>query len=126
MSRTIAVIDDSVTIRSILRKAVMMSNIDAEEVLEADNGLDGLDLIKRSKEKLNLVIMDLKMPKMDGISLLTELKAAGIQSIPILVLSSTADQQMQDQCRTLGASAFLKKPFSHEDFKIVLDRILTS
>jgi two-component system chemotaxis response regulator CheY len=125
MSRTIAVIDDSLTIRSILRKAVMMANIDAGEVLEADNGLDGLDLIKRAKEKLSLVIMDLKMPKMDGISMLTELKAAGIQSIPILVLSSTADRQMQEKCKTLGAAAFLKKPFSHEDFKTVLDRILT-
>jgi two-component system chemotaxis response regulator CheY len=125
MSRTIAVNDDSLTIRSILRKAVMMANIDAGEVLEADNGLDGLDLIKRAKEKLSLVIMDLKMPKMDGISMLTELKAAGIQSIPILVLSSTADRQMQEKCKTLGAAAFLKKPFSHEDFKTVLDRILT-
>jgi len=124
MSRTIAVIDDSTTIRSILRKAVMMSDIDAKEVLEADNGLDGLDLIKRTKEKLNLVIMDLKMPKMDGIALLNELKNAGIQSIPILVLSSTADQQIQEKCKNLGATAFLKKPFSHEDFKTVLDRIL--
>jgi CheY-like chemotaxis protein len=124
MDRTIAVIDDSLTIRSILRKAVMMSDIGAKEVLEADNGMDGLDLIKRAKEKLNLVIMDLKMPKMDGITLLTELKNAGIRSIPILVLSSTADQTMQDKCKSLGAAAFLKKPFSHEDFKSVLDQIL--
>lgn len=124
MDRTIAVIDDSVTIRSILRKALMMSDIGAKEVLEADNGVDGLELIKRSKEKLNLVVMDLKMPKMDGISMLTELRNAGIQSIPILVLSSTADQQMQEKCRTLGAAAFLKKPFSHEDFKSVLEQIL--
>ena len=125
MERTIAVIDDSVTIRSILRKALMMSDIGAKEVLEADNGLDGLELIKRSKEKLNLVVMDLKMPKMDGISMLTELRNAGILDIPILVLSSTADQQMQEKCKSLGAAAFLKKPFSHEDFKNVLDRILS-
>ena len=125
MERTIAVIDDSHTIRAILRKAVMMSDIGAKEVLEADNGMDGLELIKRSRDKLNLVIMDLKMPKMDGITLLTELKKAGIQSFPILVLSSTADEQMQAQCLSLGAAAFLKKPFSHEDFKSALDRILT-
>jgi len=103
----------------------MMSDIGAKEVLEADNGMDGLDLIKKAKDKLNLVIMDLKMPKMDGITMLTELRSAGIKSIPILVLSSTADQQMQDKCKELGAAAFLKKPFSHEDFKGVLDRILT-
>ena len=124
MERTIAVIDDSVTIRSILRKALMMSDIGAKEVLEADNGLDGLDLIKRSKDKLHLVVMDLKMPKMDGLSMLTELKNAGILSIPILVLSSTADELMQEKCKALGAAAFLKKPFSHEDFKGILDRIL--
>ncbi len=124
MERTIAVIDDSNTIRAILRKALAMSDIGAKEVLEADNGLDGLELIKRSKDRLNLIVMDLKMPKMDGIAMLTELKSAGIQNIPILVLSSTADQQMQAKCMGLGASAFLKKPFSHEDFKGALDKVL--
>jgi two-component system chemotaxis response regulator CheY len=124
MDRTIAVIDDSHTIRAILRKAVMMSDIGAKEVLEADNGADGLALIKQAQGRLNLVIMDLKMPKMDGITLLTELKNAGIRNIPIVILSSTADQLMQETCKNLGASAFLKKPFSHEDFKSVLDRIL--
>jgi len=124
MERTIAVIDDSHTIRAILRKAVMMAGIGAKEVLEADNGQDGLELIKRGRDTIHLVIMDIKMPKMDGIGLLTELRSAGIRNIPILVLSSTADQQMQTKCKELGAAAFLKKPFSHEDFKNVLDKIL--
>lgn len=124
MERTIAVIDDSNTIRAILRKALMMSDIGAKEVLEADNGLSGLELIKSARERLNLVIMDLKMPKMDGISMLTELQNSGIRGIPILVLSSTADHQMQAKCIGLGAAAFLKKPFSHEDFKRAVDRIL--
>jgi CheY-like chemotaxis protein len=124
MERTIALIDDSHTIRSILRKAVMMSNVGAKEFVEADNGQDGLDLVKRMRDQINLVIMDIKMPKMDGITMLTEIRSAGIVNIPILVLSSTADQQMQDTCKKLGAAAFLKKPFSHEDFKNVIEKIL--
>lgn len=124
MERTIALIDDSHTIRSILRKAVMMANVGAKEFVEADNGQDGLDLVKRMRDQINLVIMDIKMPKMDGITMLTEMRSAGILNIPILVLSSTADQQMQDTCKKLGAVAFLKKPFSHEDFKSVIESIL--
>ncbi|HUJ74083.1 MAG TPA: response regulator [bacterium] len=123
MERTIALIDDSLTIRTILRKAVMMSDVGAKSIVEADNGLDGLELIKKLRDQLQLVIMDLKMPKMDGLQVLTELRNAGINSVPIVVLSSTADNQVQATCKSLGARAFLKKPFSHEDFKAVLDSI---
>ncbi|HEX7927265.1 MAG TPA: response regulator [bacterium] len=123
MERTIAVIDDSHTIRAILRKAVMASGIGAKEIVEADNGLDGLELIKRMRDKLDLVIMDLKMPKLDGVSMLTELKSQGISKIPIVVLSSSADNQIQATCFALGVKAFLKKPFSHEDFKSMLDKV---
>ncbi len=123
MERTIAVVDDSHTIRAILRKAVMMADIGAKEILEADNGLDALELIRNNRDRLNLVIMDLKMPKLDGVSLLKALQKEGINSIPLIVLSSTADNEIQATCKGLGVSAFLKKPFSHEDFKTVLDSV---
>ena len=123
MERTIAVIDDSHTIRAILRKAVMAASIGAKEIVEADNGLDGLELIKKMRDKLSLVIMDLKMPKLDGVSMLTELKKLGITNVPVVVLSSSADNQIQATCFALGVKAFLKKPFSHEDFKSMLDKV---
>jgi CheY-like chemotaxis protein len=123
MERTIAVIDDSHTIRAILRKAVMASGIGAKEIVEADNGLDGLELIRKLRDKLDLVIMDLKMPKLDGVSMLTELRKQGIDKVPIVVLSSSADNQIQATCFSLGVKAFLKKPFSHEDFKSMLDKV---
>jgi CheY-like chemotaxis protein len=126
MERTIAVIDDSHTIRAILRKAVMASNIGAKEIVEADNGADGLELIRRMKDQLSLVIMDLKMPKLDGVGMLTELRKQGISNVPIVVLSSSADNQIQATCFSLGVKAFLKKPFSHEDFKSMLDKVFHS
>jgi YesN/AraC family two-component response regulator len=125
MERTIAVIDDSHTIRAILRKAVMMADIGAKEILEADNGEAGLELIRKNRDRLHLVIMDLKMPKLDGVSLLKALHQDGINAIPMVVLSSTADNEIQATCKALGVSAFLKKPFSHEDFKKLLDSIFT-
>jgi two-component system response regulator YesN len=123
MERTIAIIDDSHTIRSILRKAVLASDIGAKDILEADNGEDGLALIRRERGRLNLVIMDLKMPKLDGVSMLNQLKKEGISNVPIVVLSSSADNQIQATCFSLGVKAFLKKPFSHEDFKAMLDKV---
>jgi len=123
MERTIALIDDSHTIRAILRKAVIASGIGAKDILEADNGMDGLALIRKEQGRLNLVIMDLKMPKLDGVSMLGELKKEGISNVPIVVLSSSADNQIQATCFSLGVKAFLKKPFSHEDFKAMLDKV---
>jgi CheY-like chemotaxis protein len=125
MDRTIALIDDSHTIRAILRKAVIAAGIGAKEILEADNGQDGLELIRKMQGTLSLVIMDLKMPKMDGVKVLTELKNAGIHSVPIVILSSSADDQIQATCFSLGVKAFLKKPFTHEDFKSMLDKVLS-
>lgn len=124
MGKTIALIDDSSVMRSIIRKSIMMSNLDISDFIEADNGLDGLQLIENNQDRLDLVITDLHMPKCSGVEMMEKLKEHGVNKAPIIVISTMSDAKMQETCKRLGAVAFLKKPFSHEDIETLLRDIL--
>ena len=119
MGKTIALIDDSSVMRSILRKSMMMSNLDITDFLEAENGEEGLALIQ-GNQTIDLIVTDLHMPKLGGVEMMEKLKAAGTAKAPIVVISTVGDEKMQDTCKALGAVAFLKKPFSHEDIEGLL------
>ena len=123
MGRTIALIDDSSVMRSILRKSIMMSNLDVTDFVEASNGAEGLALIE-SNQNIDLIITDLHMPELGGVEMMEKLKAAGIARAPIVVISTVGDENMQNTCKGLGAVAFLKKPFSHEDIEGLLTNVI--
>jgi two-component system, chemotaxis family, chemotaxis protein CheY len=121
MEKTIAVIDDSRTIRAIIRKSVLAAGVKVKGFHEAENGADGISVIKMNRDHLSLIIMDINMPKMDGVEMLQALRKEGISGIPILVISSHADTDMQATCKALGARAFVSKPFTHESFRAALE-----
>jgi len=121
MEKTIAIIDDSRTIRAILRKSVLAANIKVKAFHEAGDGLEGLSLIKRMHGELSLIIMDINMPKMDGLEMLQALHKEGLGGVPILVISSRADEAMKASCAEFGVRAFVNKPFTHESFRSALE-----
>lgn len=123
MGKTIALIDDSRVMRSILRKSILMSDHEIQEFVEAANGAEGLSVIEEHKEKLDLIITDLHMPVLDGIAMLEKLREIGAAQAPIVVISTVGDAQMQETCKNLGAVAFIEKPFSQEDIEKLLDSI---
>ncbi len=123
MGKTIALVDDSSVMRSILRKSIMMSNIDVSEFLEAQNGREGLELITNQGDKLDLIITDLDMPKCTGIQMMKQIKEAGIKTPPIVVITTVGDKNMRETCLSLGAVAFLNKPFSSEDIRNLLSEV---
>ncbi len=123
MGKTIALIDDSRVMRSILRKSILMSDHEVQEFVEAENGQQGLDVIKEHQGKLDLIITDLHMPELDGIEMLKKLKEMGSGEAPIVVISTVGDAEMQATCKSLGAIAFIEKPFSQEDIEKLLNSI---
>jgi len=124
MGRTVALIDDSSVMRSILRKSIMMSsNLDVSDFVEAENGAKGLELIETNKS-IDIIITDLHMPELGGVEMMEKLKANGTTKAPIVVISTVGDEKMQNTCKGLGAVAFLKKPFSHEDIEGLLTTVI--
>jgi CheY-like chemotaxis protein len=91
-------------------RAILAIALEAEgyEVVLAEDGLDALD--KLSDPAPALIVLDLALPRMDGVTLAAELKRCGLRpAIPILVL--TADTKGARKAGSIGAEAFLEKPF---------------
>jgi two-component system cell cycle response regulator len=103
-------VDDSKTVRMIVRKALKVFDC---EILEASNGLEGLAIT--AKEFPDLILLDVTMPVMDGIEMLTKLKADPLlQKIPVVMLTVEGGRNHVAQIATIGVHAFLVKPFKED------------
>src|SRR5690606_4750548 len=100
---TILIIDDERPIRSSLRDILEYEDY---KVLDVDNGFDGLGILK--KEKIDLVLCDIKMNKMDGMEVLTE--AQKISDTPFIMISGHGTIETAVEAARKGAFDFLEKP----------------
>jgi len=106
MNRKILVIDDSPTLRKLLRHYLQKKGY---TVHEAHNGRVGLEYIDR--EKFDFIILDMSMPIMGGAEVLEILKKKQDFSIPILILSADKEEESKAIGTSLGASYYMTKPF---------------
>jgi two-component system, chemotaxis family, chemotaxis protein CheY len=91
-------------------------------VLQAVDGQDGLDVLK--KEKVDVVITDINMPKLDGYGVIRRLRAdASYDDTPILVLSTEGDQKTREIGRDAGATGWLVKPFDPDQLVDIVRQV---
>ena len=110
MPRKILTVDDSLTVRLVLAKAFQPYDC---ELIEACNGKEGLALAAR--EKPDIILLDLCMPVMDGIAMLTQLRANPVlKSIPVIILTAESDPQTVFHVTKLGVSDYILKPFQED------------
>ena len=102
----ILVIEDEPAIRRVLSKILLDENKDYE-VDEASDGVEGLEKIK--KEEYDLVLCDIKMPKMDGMEVLTETKKIKLE-VPFVMISGHGDLETAVSAMKLGAYDYISKP----------------
>ncbi len=119
MNERILVIDDSPTLRKLLRFYLKKKGY---EVDEAHNGKVGLKEI--DKKNFDLIILDMNMPVMDGFEVLEELKNIKGFSVPILILSADKEEESKAAGINLGASYYLTKPFKPEEVITRIEDIL--
>jgi DNA-binding NtrC family response regulator len=112
------VIDDEPSIRSLLDTLLSRKGY---EVVLAGNGLKGLELFRR--EHPDAVVLDLKMPEMDGMTVLKHIRSTD-QKMPIIVLTGTGSPETEQQLYALGGTAFVKKEFSLHRLGDSLKRLL--
>ncbi len=107
MAKKILIVDDSASVRMVARIALREKGY---EVIEASNGREGLE--KLAADRVNLVISDVNMPQMDGISFLKELKShPSSKFVPVIMLTTEAGQDKMQEGRAAGAKAWITKPF---------------
>jgi len=102
----ILAVDDNLVGLTVLRHALQRSGM---QVDCAANGMEALEAA--SRRPYDLVLMDLQMPEMDGLTAAVELrKIAGYENVPILALTANFSDEVREQCRAHGMQAFLSKP----------------
>lgn len=117
--KQIMLVDDSTAIRNILKNAL----IGQYAVVEAEHGKDAL--AKLGAQKVDLFLLDVNMPEMDGISLLAELrKQAGYQNTPILMLTTETKDELRQKGRDLGASGWIVKPCEPDKLLSAIQKLL--
>ena len=123
MSVTLLIVDDSMTMRAVIKKVVQMSGFEAEAYLEAGSGADAIEVL--AKEKVDLVLSDINMPEMSGIEMLRKIKAdPGLSSIPVIMISTEGSEERISEAQESGAAGYLKKPFQPEEVRALLDENL--
>ena len=107
MAKKILIVDDSSSVRTVARMALREKGY---EVIEAANGQEAL--AKLDGERCNLVISDVNMPVMDGITLLKEIKRhPNYKFTPVIMLTTEAGEDKKQEGRAAGAKAWITKPF---------------
>jgi two-component system chemotaxis response regulator CheY len=107
MAKRILTIDDSKTIRDMLRMTLAGAGF---EVIQAVDGQDGVEVMDR--EKVDLVITDINMPRMNGYEVVRHLRGNPVhKSLPILVLTTESDSDKKNLAREAGATGWMVKPF---------------
>jgi two-component system chemotaxis response regulator CheY len=123
MAYKILIVDDSLPMRSVIKKTVKASGFRVGELVDASNGKEALDIVKR--KRFDLVLTGYNMPGMDGLELIGEMKNDDmLKDIPIVMITAEGSQQRVAEFMEKGTAGYIKKPFTLEEIKSKLDHIL--
>lgn len=110
-NKSILIVDDSSTVQSFVSIALKPSGFDT---IKANNGVEALEKLKLID--VSLIITDINMPSMDGITLIKNLRSSeDYKEVPIIILSSLTDEEYVKQGMESGANSYLFKPFKPEE-----------
>ncbi|HNW16376.1 MAG TPA: response regulator [bacterium] len=124
MNKTILIVDDSATLRASVNFVLTDAGY---SVIQAKNGEEGLAKLlenKRAGEKVDMIISDINMPVMDGITFIKEVKKGDFRFIPILILTTESENSKKMEGKAAGASGWLVKPFKPEQLVWVVKKFV--
>ena len=120
MTASILTVDDSASLRMAIRIALTGAGY---SVTEAGDGVEGL--ARAAEAKFDLIVTDLNMPNMDGLTMIKELRALPAYcGTPIIFLTTESDADMKAQARSAGATGWLVKPFVPDQLVKVARKVL--
>ena len=123
MLSDILVVDDSMAIRKILPRVLRQTGVAIRTIYEAGDGQEALDLLK--SQSIDLVLTDINRPRMDGMEFLAALKAsAEWRDIPVIMITTEGGEAKVGEAVRLGAAGYVRKPFTSDQIKEKLVRIL--
>lgn len=123
MSCNVLIVDDSPILRSAIKKVVRLAGIADEHIREAGNGREALAAL--DAEWIDLVLLDLNMPVMNGEEFAVELrKKPELKGVAVVVVSTEGNRDRLQRMRELGVVGVLHKPFEPEDLCKLISKTL--
>jgi len=120
MNKNILIIDDSESIRELVGASLEEANFSVHKAIDGQDGLDQL----RGKD-IDLIITDLNMPVMDGLTFVKEVRKKGeYQFTPILILTTELEAKKRQEAKELGATGWIVKPFDKEKLLKIINKII--
>jgi two-component system, chemotaxis family, chemotaxis protein CheY len=120
MAKTILIVDDSASVRQVVSIALKGAGYD---VLEACDGKDALS--KLTGQKVHLIISDVNMPNMDGITMVKEVKQLpNYKFTPIIMLTTESQEGKKQEGQAAGAKAWVVKPFRPEQMLAAVSKLI--
>lgn len=121
MAFNVLIVDDSSSMRAVIKKIIRLSGFNVSEYWEAADGAEALEMMNR--HWVDLVLSDINMPKMNGIEMIAAMKKNDlIASVPVVMVSTERNEEKVAKCLELGASGYIKKPFRPEQLR---DKMIT-
>jgi two-component system chemotaxis response regulator CheY len=106
MSKTILVVEDSISFRQVVRGTLEKAGY---TVIEAGDGRDACAVL--DGRKIDMIVSDINMPHMDGLAFVKHVKATEYKFVPILMLTTEGQKETKEMGRSLGVRAWIVKPF---------------
>ena len=123
MSHHILIVDDSILMRTALKRTIDMTGIETESISEVSNGAEALEILEY--KPIDLILTDLNMPEMDGVELIHRLKKkSDYANIPVIVITTESSTVRIEDLRAEGIRDYLHKPFTPEEFRDTITRNL--
>jgi two-component system chemotaxis response regulator CheY len=120
MSKKMLTVDDSPSVRKLVKFTLKAKGF---QVSSAADGVEALELIKQ--EDFDAIILDINMPRMNGLEFLKHIKANGQYStIPVIMLTTEGQDDDKDKAIALGATAYMVKPFKPTQLLTLLEKIV--
>lgn len=123
MAFNVLIVDDSSSMRAVIKKMIKVSGFNVGEYLMAGDGKEALEVLK--DEWVDLVLTDINMPNMNGLELMAAMKEDELSSeIPVVMVTTEGSEKRVAEAMELGARGYIKKPFQPEEIKRVMSSIM--
>ena len=123
MSYSILIVDDSLPMRSVIKRTLKAAGYGKSDLHEAANGKEALELMKNAW--IDLVMTDYNMPVMDGLEFIKAIKQEDLlKDIPVVVISTEGHELKIKEFMDCGAAGYVTKPFAAETIRDLIVKIL--
>lgn len=124
MALDVLIVDDSAAIRKILQRVLRQADLPLGQMHEAGDGVEALAKLKI--HRVNLILVDINMPNMDGLQFLSQVKASPeLRNVPVVMVTTEGTKSKVIEAVQLGAAGFVHKPFTAHQINDTVTKILS-